>query len=277
LSWTAPGSTGGAPIHYVVGQWNAGTKKFDQIATTDATGYTVTGLTNGTTYSFTVWAVNTVGPSAGAAAPVAVTPTDGATIPGIPTGLTGTAGDHQATLSWTAPSYTGGAAVHYLVAQWNATTKAFDQIATTDATSYTVTGLTNGTSYTFTVWAVNKVGPSPGAAAAVTVRPTGPDEPTIPGIPTGMTATPGDRHATLAWTAPAYTGNAPLHYVVAQWNTTTQQFDQIATTDATTYDVTGLVNGRIYTFTVWAVNSVGPSPGAAGPVSVIPEGTVPPL
>jgi hypothetical protein len=218
LAWTAPTSTGGAPIHYVVAQWNG--TKYAPIATTNATSYTVTGLTNGTTYSFAVWAENSVGPSPGAPH-VAVTPSAGTTIPGVPTGLTGTPGDGQAALSWTAPSYTGGAPIHYVVAQWNGTKYA--EIATTDATSYTVTGLTDGTTYSFTVWAENSVGPSPGAAAPVSVTPTTTaPAPTIPGIPTGLTGTPGDGQATLSWTAPGSTGGAPIHYVVGQWNAGTK-------------------------------------------------------
>lgn len=75
-----------------------------EVATVTETVYTVTGLTNGTTYSFVVRGIN--GGAVGAAsAPVSATPF---TVPGAPRNVTATAGDGQATIHFDAPSTDGG-------------------------------------------------------------------------------------------------------------------------------------------------------------------------
>ena len=93
------------------------------------------------------------------------------TVPDPPTNLTPTAGDAQVSLSWSAPTNNGGEAITgYTVKYSNGTA-----IATTGAgtTSYTVTALTNGTSYTFMVTANNNVGSS-APSSSVSVTPVAP-------------------------------------------------------------------------------------------------------
>ena len=68
----------------------------------------MTGLTNGTAYTFTVTATNSVGTGAAQRASNAVTP---ATVPGAPTNVTAVAGNAQATVSFTPPASNGGAAI----------------------------------------------------------------------------------------------------------------------------------------------------------------------
>jgi len=78
------------------------------------------------------------------------------TVPGPPTSVTATAGAGQATVSWTAPTNTGGSAI----IDYTVTSSPGGLTATTSGTSATVIGLTGGTSYTFTVTARNSVGSS---------------------------------------------------------------------------------------------------------------------
>ena len=164
VSWTAP-SDGGSPITgYTVTSDPAG----GTASTLGATSTTVTGLTDGTTYTFTVTATNAVNTSAPSAPSNPVTPNP-PTVPDPPTGVTATAGNAQASVHWTAPANNGGSPITgYTVTS----DPAGGTASTLGATSATVTGLTNGTAYTFTVTASNVVGPSVPSASSNSVVPT---------------------------------------------------------------------------------------------------------
>ena len=78
---------------------------------------------------------------------------DGLNAPDSPTGVSGSVGDQSVTVSFTAPTDVGGSAITGFVATSN------DGIGASGSSSpITVTGLTNGTSYTFSVWAINALG-----------------------------------------------------------------------------------------------------------------------
>ena len=78
---------------------------------------------------------------------------DGLNAPDSPTSVSAAGGEAEATVSFTAPSNVGGAAVTGYVATSN------DGICATGASSpITVSGLSNGTAYTFRVWALNAFG-----------------------------------------------------------------------------------------------------------------------
>jgi hypothetical protein len=96
------------------------------------------------------------------------------TVPSAPTGVTATAGDTTATVSWTAPSNGGSPITSYTVTPYVGSTA---QTATTvtgspPATTATIPGLTDGTSYTFAVTATNAVGTGPASSPSNAVTPT---------------------------------------------------------------------------------------------------------
>nr|WP_238482245.1 fibronectin type III domain-containing protein [Geobacter sp. AOG1] len=163
MNFTAPASDGGMPILAYTVTSNPGGLS----ATGAASPITVTGLTNGTPYTFTVTATNVAGTSAPSAASNSVTPV--ATAPGAPTGVTATFGDRLAVVSFVAPPSGGSTITGYTV------TSIPGGITATGTTSpITVTGLTNGTAYTFTVTATNAIGTSVVSAASGSVTPVTP-------------------------------------------------------------------------------------------------------
>ncbi len=160
----------------------------------------VTGLSNGTTYRFAVRAVN----AAGAGKPSSVVPGTPATTPTPPRSLVATPGNTTAKVSWQLPFYNGGSPiVRYTV---TSNPGARTCVATTTP-SCVVTGLANGTRYTFTAVATNAVGNSPVSAASEAVVPR-----TVPSAPLNprVALFPAAGQATIAWSAPASTGGSPV-------------------------------------------------------------------
>ena len=99
-------------------------------------------------------------------AAVAVCPS--VTDPGAPTAVTAVPGDATVALSWTAPANTGGASI---LSYTGTASPGGATCTTTGATTCLVTGLKNGTSYTFTVTATNIAGTSAASAASAKVTP----------------------------------------------------------------------------------------------------------
>ena len=99
---------------------------------------------------------------------------------------------------------------------------------------------------------------------------TGQPSATVPGVPTGVTAVPGEGTVSLTWTAPnSNGGQAVTGYVVTPYVGTTAQPPQTFASPATTQTVTGLGEDT-YTFKVAAVNSVGTGPQSAASSAVTP-------
>jgi len=240
VSWAAPASNGGATVTKYTVTSSVGAKT---CATTGALTCTVSGLTNGTAYTFSVVATNAVGNSAPATS-AAITP---ATVPGAPGAPKATKSDRAALVAWAAPASNGGAPVTKYTVTSNPGSLS---CITTGALTCTVSGLTNGTAYTFSVLATNAVGNS-AAATAAAVTPA-----TTPGAPASVTVTPSNGTAVVSWSAPASNGGSAItKYTV----TSSVGAKTCSTTGTLTCTVSGLTNGTAYTFSVLATNAVGNS------------------
>jgi hypothetical protein len=203
ITFTAPANAGGAPIlSYTVTSDVGGFT-----VTAGSSPITVTGLTNGQAYTFTVTATNAVGTSTPSATTNSATP---ATVPGVPTIGTATAGNGQATVTFSAPVSNGGSAITYYTVTSN-----IGGFTTYGASSpLVVTGLTNGQAYTFTVTATNDVGTSTVSTATNSVTPA-----TVPDAPTIGTATGGNGQATITFSAPVSNGGSAITYYTVSSNT----------------------------------------------------------
>ncbi len=179
VSWTAPTATGGDPVtgYTVTAIGDSG----NESCTSATASCTVTGLTNGTNYTFTVTATNSAGTSPPSAPSSAVTPTGA---PDAPTGVTATAGDTEASVSWNPSGSEGSTVLSYTVTATDATTTANGgetctyTVTVPEVDECSVTGLTDGDSYTFTVTATNGNGTGPASTASAPVTPSG-----LPGAP----------------------------------------------------------------------------------------------
>lgn len=132
-------------------------------ATGASSPLTVAGLQSSTSYTFTVTATNAAGTSAASSASNSITAT---TVPQAPTIGSATAGSGSATVTYTAGA-TGGKTVSTYTA-----TSSPGSFTGTGASPITVSGLTNGTAYTFTVTATNANGTSNASAASNSVTPS---------------------------------------------------------------------------------------------------------
>ncbi|HMJ75259.1 MAG TPA: fibronectin type III domain-containing protein, partial [Iamia sp.] len=136
----------------------------------------------------------------------AITSASSATVPGAPTGVTATAGNAQANVSWTAPASNGGSAITgYKVTPYIGSTAQTVRSFSGTGTTRSVTGLTNGTAYTFKVQAVNAIGTGALSGASSAVTPA-----TTPGTPTAVSAVAGNAQANVSWTAPASNGGSAI-------------------------------------------------------------------
>lgn len=177
------------------------------------------------------------------------------TVPDSPTLVTATMGDNQATISFTAPENDGGSPItSYTVIS------SPDNIVVTGLTSpITITGLDNGTLYTFTVVATNEIGDSEPSVASTAASYS-----SVPDSPTSVTATGGNAQATVSFTAPDDNGSAIVSYTV-----TSSPGNITATGSSSPITITGLTNGITYTFTVVATNGVGNSTPSSASNSVV--------
>jgi uncharacterized protein (TIGR02145 family) len=256
VSFVAPTNNGGSAITgYTVTSSPGGIT-----ATGTTSPINVTGLTNGTAYTFRVIATNVIGNSVASAASTAVTPIAPNTVPGPPTSVVATAGNASASVAFVAPTNNGGSAI----TGYTVTSSPGGITATGTTSPINVTGLTNGTAYTFNVVATNVIGNSVASAASTAVTPVAPH--TVPDPPTAVVATAGNASASVAFVAPTNNGGS----AITGYTVTSSPGGITATGTTSPINVTGLTNGTAYTFTIVATNAIGNSSPSTASSAVTP-------
>lgn len=204
-----------------------------------ATSYNVNGLTANVVYSFQITAVDTSTNESLKSA--AVNYTYDTQPPSVPIGLNLVAGDTTINAHWNAEGSPDLAGYNL----YRDGTKINTSLITT--TDYVDTGLINGTSYSYQVSAVDKVGNESAKSAAKSMTPV---QPALPPVsPIGLSVASRDAALTVSWNlVPSATGyNLYVNGVLKNGSPITGK----------TFDLTGLTNDQIYNIQVTAVNSVG--------------------
>src|SRR5881296_74637 len=262
LTWTAPTDNGGSAITgYKIEKSTDGGSTWSTLVNTcgTSTRCSDTGLPHTTTFTYRVSAINSVGtgpPSTTASA------TTLAVAPSPPTGLAASASSSsQISLSWTAPTDNGGSAItgYKIEKSTDGGTTWSTLVANTGntAATYSDTGLTHTTTYTYRVSAINSIGTSSASSVASATTPIA-----APSLPTGVTATAASSSQVgLTWTAPADNGGSAITGYKIERSTDggTTWTTLVANTGntAATYSDTGLTRATAYTYRVSAINSAG--------------------
>jgi hypothetical protein len=268
VAWTAPANAGTSAITGYVVEYTSSAGTATQ-ALGLATSITISGLTNGTAYTFRVAAVNAAGMGEFSAPSASVTPQ--ALPPAAPAAPTATAGNGQAGLAWTAPFDSGSPITDYDIQFSRDNGVNWDTFADgpSTATSTTVTGLSNGTAYVFRVAARNANGLStysPASAPAVT--------PLAPASAPAITSiSAGDSLVNLTWTTPNGNGSPISGYAVEFSSNGGTSWTRVTVGNVNATTVTGLGNGTTYIFRVAALNGAGVGLFSAPTTQVIPLGT----
>ncbi|GGI57670.1 fibronectin type III domain-containing protein [Winogradskyella haliclonae] len=234
------------------------------LTTVTSTGYTVTGLSPSTNYTFNLRAKDAAGNVSNASSNVGVTtatPPD-TQAPSVPTNLTASnVTTSSVVLSWSASTDNVGV-TGYDVYQ------GATLLATVTSTGYTVTGLSSSTDYTFNVRAKDAAENVSNASSNVGVTTATPPDTQAPSVPTNLTASNVTTSSVvLSWSAS--TDNVGVTgYDVYQGATL------LTTVTSTGYMVTGLSPSTNYTFNVRAKDAAGNVSNASSNVSVSTEAVV---
>ena len=277
LSWRAPLRDGGARLTGYRVEWSAtgGTPWNVLTSRHTSTTYVHRGLSPATTRHYRVSAVNSVG--TGEASNVATATTD-ATVPSAPVRLSARAnGQNQIDLTWSAPSNDGGAPVTGYRIESSPNGSSWTPLrsnTSSNATSFSHTGLAPATKRYYRVYAINTAGRSPASNVANATT-----DATVPAAPTNLSAVAsGTSQIDLSWRAPSFDGGSRITgYRVEVADSGNGPWSALVANTlsaSTSYSHTGLAPATTNHYRVLAINAVGQGTGS-GVASATTDATVP--
>jgi len=262
VSWIAPTNNGGSVITSYTVINDAGVEPVTTLNGT-ITSATVTGLTNGTPYIFTVFATNINGDSLPSTPSSEIIPS---TVPDKPTNVSAIPGNTEATIYWSPPISNGGSAI----TKYTVTSDPGGLTAISTSSSTTRKGLTNGIPYRFTVIATNSKGDSDNSNQSNPIIPA-----TTPNAPTTITCTTGDMRIDLSWNIPNNGGSEITYYNIQYSSNNGTNWTDISSN--TNYkSITGLTNGTPYIFRIATHNIIGTSSYSSNTSEHIPFNNIEP-
>ena len=268
LTWSAPFNNGSPISSYKVVMWQTGSDVFTTFPNLSTqTSATVTDLKVGTSYSFKVIAINSVGESSDSNIATAI-PTSSSILlpPEQITDLRATREPGQVKLVWSKPFDNGDPITSYQISYWQIGSSVI-KTKTVTSTNAQITGLTNEVPYSFKVAAINSIGHGPDSNI-VSATPSLSVSASEPGKVRGLVATPGDGQVTLQWNQPSSNGASIIGYRVTVTESGKQDFTTYPNIGTTKTTITGLKNGVGYVFKVSAVNAVGIGQESVGVTAV---------
>jgi len=273
LSWGAPQSNGGPAVSGYKIDFSLDSGNFTNLIANSGssfTAYSHTGLQVGHTYTYRVFAINSIG-TGNSSNTATTTLTQVLTVPGSPTLSATAASATSVSLAWTAPANNGGSAITgYKIEYANATSPYTVLVSNTgnSQTGYIHSGLVTGTMYSYRVTAINSIG----AGNPSNVASAQPQETTTPTITTAVAISPTS--VSLAWIKPSQTyGQVVNGYRIDQViNGNFLPVDE-TTSSVTKYTIPNLTTGKTYTFAVTASLSGGSQTNPSPLVSVTPTST----
>ena len=253
LSWSAPQFTGLSPITYYTIVSNPAT----QTISSSITNTTITGLTSGVSYQFTITAYNTQGaglPGKSSSITLYYTPSapQASSTPSVIQSNGGVA------ISWLAPLFNGGLPI----LSYTLDIAPGPTITNVQTTGYTIppSVFVFGQLYSVRVYAVNRTGTS----TALTIGPfTSGIATSAPVASTPIVPDYNSGSLRLNWLAPLdLNGSAVLYYTLYPRSLTySTALPPIRVGNVLSYTLSGLLYGATYSFTVTATNDYGESVG----------------
>jgi autotransporter-associated beta strand protein len=228
-----------------------------------STGYTDTGVNNGTTYYYVVVASNNFAASSPNSNEASTEPAPPA--PSAPTNLFAGPANGKAVLNWAPSTYATGYILLRGTASGAESTVVAQNLASTSATD---PGLTNGQQYYYVVEAANITGTS-GYSNEASVAPVS----SLPSAPSGLAALSGDNAISLSW-SPAT--NADSYVIFRGTSSGNYTLSTVITAASAGYVDYSVSNGATYYYVVEAANLSGTS-SPSNQVSVAPAANPPPV